>query len=199
MIRTMTWRLLALMAIVLLRGGNIVVAEEVGAEKPSSHTAAEIEAKLAEMTSFRFQEVEIVDVAEAIGERHGMRVVVDRRELDDEGLGTDLPITIAIEGVQLDAALELMLKPFDLTYVVGDGYLMVTTEVEAEGMLETRVYSVGDLLDHVGAGATMDGLIQGHPGDDHAHELGHRRRGRHRSGVGTVAHRLADAATASRA
>ncbi len=39
-----------------------------------------------------------------------------------------------------------MLKELNLTYVIKEGVVMITTQEEAESTLETRVYPVGDLV-----------------------------------------------------
>jgi DNA-binding CsgD family transcriptional regulator len=66
--------------------------------------------------------------------------------LVDAGLGSDTPVTRNISGITLRSALRLMLGEMDLTYVIRDEVLMITTKTEAENMLSTKVYPVGDLV-----------------------------------------------------
>ena len=133
--------------------GGGAASEPVPLGKPS------IEEKLDGETSFDFIEAELEHVARDIGQQHDISIILDRRELEEAGVGTDLPITRSLQGIPLGTVLDLLLDDADLTYVIRDEYVLITTAEAAQGMLDTRVYSVGDLLNRVGAGASMDGLI----------------------------------------
>ncbi len=58
-----------------------------------------------------------------------------------------MPITRRLHNVTLKAALRLMLRDLDLTYVIQEGVLLITTVDQAETpeLLSIRVYPVGDL------------------------------------------------------
>lgn len=70
----------------------------------------------------------------------------DLRALNAVGIGTDAPVTLRVQQMPLASALRLMLDQLDLTYIVRDGVLLVTTPEEYENMQATVVYPVGDLL-----------------------------------------------------
>ena len=52
--------------------------------------------------------------------------------LEEIGVGTDEPVTINLHNVSLRSALRLMLKKLQLTYIIQDEVLMITTPEEAE-------------------------------------------------------------------
>ncbi len=110
------------------------------------------------------EETPLRDVANLIMEQYHFTVILDRRALDDVGLSGDTPLTFDATGLSLGAALNLMLKEVDLTYVVRDEALKITTPEEAENELTTVAYPVTELIryrDHDGKiWSDFDTLIQ---------------------------------------
>ena len=107
---------------------------------------AKIWQALAEKTEFGFNEYPLDQAVQFIKERHGIEIQLDRRALEDAGLGSDTPITRVLKDISLRSALRLTLGEFDLTYVVRDGYLLITSKTEAENLLVSKVYPVSDLV-----------------------------------------------------
>ena len=56
------------------------------------------------------------------------------------------PVTINLQNVTLRSALRLMLKNLQLTYIIQDEVLMITTPQDAETHLVVKVYPVADLV-----------------------------------------------------
>ncbi len=67
-------------------------------------------------------------------------IVIDRRSLDDVGLGSNTPVMIDLHDVSVRSALNLMLHELDLDYVVRDEVLAITTAEVARHQLDPRVY-----------------------------------------------------------
>src|SRR5205823_11973408 len=59
-------------------------------------------------------------------------VVIDKETLRDEGVALEDPVTLKLGGVSFRAVLKLMLEPFDLTYVIENDALTITTTTEAK-------------------------------------------------------------------
>lgn len=78
--------------------------------------------------------------------RHEIEIQLDFKALEETGASTDTPIPHEIKGLTLRSLLRLILTNLDLTYVVGDGYLLITSQAEAENMLSSKVYPVQDLV-----------------------------------------------------
>ena len=55
-------------------------------------------------------------------------------------------MTRQLDGITLRSALNLMLSALDLTYVIEDEVLLITTPDVASRALVTKIYPVGDLL-----------------------------------------------------
>jgi hypothetical protein len=79
--------------------------------------------------------------------------------LEDICIDVQKPVSTSLHGISLGAALRLLLHPVQLTYIVQDEVLMITTPEEAERHLVTCVYDVRDLLPQSRSGADFDSLI----------------------------------------
>ncbi|MHC4180568.1 MAG: hypothetical protein ACYSWU_23965, partial [Planctomycetota bacterium] len=105
-----------------------------------------IEKALKEPTDLEFIETPLWDVILYLKKKHKIEIQIDRKALDDVGLDSWItPITKNLKGISLRSALRLTLRDLDLTYVIQDEVLLITTPEEAETRLTTRVYPVGDL------------------------------------------------------
>jgi len=107
---------------------------------------AKIEAALGETAKLDFADQPLAYVVETLAKQHKIPIQVDNKALTNEGIGTDTPVTAHIEGVSLRSALRLVLDQLDLTYVVRNEVLFITTRTEAENILIFKVYPVGDLV-----------------------------------------------------
>lgn len=107
---------------------------------------AKIEAALGETAKLHFANQPLDGVVNALAKQYRIPIQVDYRALTAEGFGSDTPVTAHIEGVTLRSALRLVFDQLDLTYVVRNEVLFVTTKTEAENILIFKVYPVGDLV-----------------------------------------------------
>jgi hypothetical protein len=105
-----------------------------------------IEAALKNPTQIEFFETPLQDVIDFLSHEHKIEIQIDVRALDDVGMGTDQPISKHLERVLLRDALELMLEELDLSWVIRNNVLLITTKEEAGTLLETKIYDVGDLV-----------------------------------------------------
>ena len=82
----------------------------------------------------------------AIGKEYHVSFVIDQAALEADGLDPSMPVSLSVSGISLRSALSLALEPLQLTTIVQDEVLKVTTLLEAETNLSVRVYPVADLL-----------------------------------------------------
>ncbi|HET6879421.1 MAG TPA: VWA domain-containing protein [Pirellulales bacterium] len=114
--------------------------------KSNGPTEEAILAALDEKTELDFAEQPLSDVIDYLKQRHDIEIQLDQKALTDAGVGSDTPITRSIKGITLRSALKLILSELDLTYLIRNEVLMITSKTEAESMLTTRVYPVADLV-----------------------------------------------------
>jgi len=136
------WGLALLVGVLLVT--PVFAAEE---SKELLKTGEEaILAALEEKTSFEFIEEPLDSVIDHFREVHGIEIQIDCRALQDVNMGTDTPITKCIQNVTFRSALNLVLHDLDLTWVIRDEVMMITTPEEAELQLIRRVYDVAQLV-----------------------------------------------------
>ena len=95
---------------------------------------------------WEFVDTKLSEIAASMADVLGIDVLLDVNALDDFGFNPETPINFKISGVSTRSFLHLMLRELQLTYVVRDSALWITTHDEAEAQLTTRVYPVGDLV-----------------------------------------------------
>ena len=118
-------------------------------------------AVLDQETSFDFFETPLEDVVAEIHDLHNVPVYLDIRALEDLSVDASEPISFEMEGVRLETALALMLKPLELTTTFYDNVLVITTKEAASAQPITRVYNVVDLIDRAQSTNDIDTLIEG--------------------------------------
>jgi hypothetical protein len=101
---------------------------------------------LASPTQLEFIETPLQDVIDFLKDQHQIEIQIDTKALNDVGIDPTTPITKNLKGISLRSALKLMLRELELTYVIQDGVLLITTPEEAETRLTTVVYPIGDLV-----------------------------------------------------
>jgi hypothetical protein len=114
----------------------------------ASHGAQEkkIMSALKSPTQVDFIETPMQDVIDFLKDYHGIEIQIDTKALNDVGIDPTTPITKNLKGISLRSALKLMLRELELTYVIQDEVLLITTPEEAETHLSTKVYPVADLV-----------------------------------------------------
>jgi RNA polymerase sigma factor (sigma-70 family) len=113
-----------------------------------------LEAELKKSTQLEFVETPLQDVFEFLKDYHGIEIQIDRKALDDVGIGSDTPVTRNLNGISLRTGLRLILRDLDLTYTTMDEVLLITTPEAVAKIPVTRSYPVGDL---VGTSPTASG------------------------------------------
>jgi hypothetical protein len=112
-------------------------------------------------TTLEYIETPLSDVIDYLEDLHGIQIELDTPALDAVGIGSDTPITRNLKGISLRSALRLMLSDLDLTYMVSDEVLQITTTDRAAENLITKVYPVGDLVLPIGNQAGANPFMLG--------------------------------------
>jgi hypothetical protein len=101
---------------------------------------------LSAATTVNFDQNPFEDAIKFIADQHGINIVIDQKTLEDEGIDTAEPLTLKLDGISLRSVLKLLLEPLQLTYIIEDEVMKITTATNAGSKLSTRVYYVGDLV-----------------------------------------------------
>lgn len=119
---------------------------------PSSAEQAILDA-LAQPTACEFQETPLREVVDFLNDKHNIEMQLDEKALEEAGVGGDTPVTAALKKVSLRSALQLLLAPLELAWVIQDEVVQITTQDQADCLLLTRTYPVADL------GPDFDNLV----------------------------------------
>ncbi len=87
-----------------------------------------------------------------------IEIQLDNRALADAGMGSDSLVNLKAKYVPIRTALRLVLGEHDLTFLIKDEVLLITTIDKAETQLVTRTYPIGDLLADVPVMSRKGGL-----------------------------------------
>lgn len=100
-----------------------------------------------EKTTLEFVEIPLNDAIEYIKDKHRIEILFDVPALKDAALDpTALPVSINVHDITLRSALRLILTQFQLTYIIEDEVLQITTKDKANSTLTARIYNVHDLV-----------------------------------------------------
>jgi hypothetical protein len=86
------------------------------------------------------------EVIQQLRDYYEIEIQFDRPALEDLGIDQTQPIEVNLRNISLRSALRYMLQELELTYVIENEMLMITTQEEADTRLDTRVYPVADLV-----------------------------------------------------
>ncbi|MEX0979367.1 MAG: hypothetical protein WDZ48_10965 [Pirellulales bacterium] len=124
---------------------------------PSARAEAKIRAALDDQTKVEVIETPLQEVVTYLRDLHGILIQFDKKALEDAGSDPESIVTLSANGISLDSVLHHMLSQLDMTFVIRDGVLLITSTDAAEKMVELRVYNAGEL---VGSSANVRELAE---------------------------------------
>lgn len=107
-----------------------------------SFATEKIEAELRKQTDVDFQDAPLTDVMTFLSDFHNIPIIIDHEALTEAKIKTDTPITRTLTGGKLESALNIILTPLKLDYVIDNDVMMVTTAKQAEATTEAVVYDL---------------------------------------------------------
>lgn len=105
-----------------------------------------------------FIEVPLQDVIQQFQDEYRFPIIFDNSALNEVAISTETELSISVGNISLRSALDLMFKEpglEDLTYIIDNEVLLITTEDRANETLLTVVYRVDDF--GVSLPTTQDG------------------------------------------
>ena len=116
-------------------------------KRQRSEREIEIDKKLRTPVSLQFTNAPLSKVLENLAKLAEVNLHLDPQGLAEEGVTTDTPVTIELRSeIMLKSALNLILEPLHLSYVVKDEVLKITSEQMRDGQVYMQTYNVADLV-----------------------------------------------------
>ena len=127
-----------------------MVKDRKGSSDASGRRTArelEIERKLRTLVHPRYDDTPLSEVVEQLSQLTGVNIHLDARGLGQEGVRSDTPVQLTLgQEISLESALNLILEPLHLTYMIKDEVLKITSEQLRDGDVYQTVYNVADLV-----------------------------------------------------
>ena len=92
------------------------------------------------------KEAPLSDLVTFVCREYGIDARLDIAALDDLGLSSADTITVDLHNMTLRSALRIVLRQLDLTYIIEEGHLLITSEDEALTRLKVVVYPTGEII-----------------------------------------------------
>ena len=112
-----------------------------------SQSEREIKRKLMDMVQVTYKERPLGEVLQDLSAMSGIPIRMDRRGLEQVRVSSASPVSLNVpQGVKLRSALNLMLGDLDLTYVIENDVLNVTSMEARRSKVFPKTYRVTDLV-----------------------------------------------------
>jgi type II secretory pathway component GspD/PulD (secretin) len=126
-------------------GSQSQTRPQVVAAGEDAEAFKQIRSKLAESVTLQFLETPLSDVIAFLKDYTQCNIILDRAAIEQEGVTNDTPVSVHVEAITLASALNHLLRPYNLTWIVQDECLLVTSKTAADEVALTRSYPVEDL------------------------------------------------------
>ncbi len=142
---------LAVLVVTALTLAGQVSAQEIRA-RTLGHAPGKAEMKiraaLESPTHVDFRDTPFSEAVQFLADLQKIEIQLDQRALDEVGIPPDTPITMCLTGVSLESTVDLILRQHDLTWIVWDEVLLITTPDKAAESMTTNVYDLTGLFGH---------------------------------------------------
>ncbi len=129
---------------------NALVEGRRGSTNPGSRMSPrelEIQRKLRTLVLPRYDGMPLSQVMDGLSDLTGVNIYLDPLGLGQEAVQSDRQVTLNLsQEISLESALNLILVPLHLTFMIKDDVLKITSEQIRDGDLETITYNVADLV-----------------------------------------------------
>jgi general secretion pathway protein D len=116
-------------------------------ERRLSPVEIEIQNTLKKPVDVNFNNRPLKEVLDTLASLSGVNIYADPQGLAAEGVTSDTPVNITLtKEVSLESALNLILEPLRLSYVIQNEVLRITSEQLRDSNVHPRVYNVADLV-----------------------------------------------------
>ncbi len=126
------------------------LASRKGSSSARSRSTArelEIKRKLRTLVLPKYENMPLSEVVRGLSDLVGVNIHLDARGLGQEAVESDTPITLSLgQEISLESALNLILKPHHLAFMIKDDVIKITSEQLSDGEKYQVVYNVADLV-----------------------------------------------------
>ena len=111
-----------------------------------SKAMLEMERKLMTPVTINFKDVPMRQAIDDLRSTYALNFNIDDASLTTQGISLDRTVSLRLDGVSLKTALDCLLPKLNLSYVIHEKLLEITTKENAKGHLVRYTYQVTDLI-----------------------------------------------------
>lgn len=148
---------------------GIGTAQWINIDNEAANNIAE---QLQQIVSLNFVDAPLSDVLDEISQENELPIIVDTRGMEEVGMSIDTPVSIAVNHIKLQNALQIFLSDLDLVFTIQGESLVITTPEVEDGKLLHRIYWLESTGVAVGDYDTIMSLITSTISPDAWEELG---------------------------
>ncbi len=127
---------------------------------PLTKHAQTIQRELNAETKADFSDTPLTEVTGFFQNQHGINIFLDALALEQVGLTAKEPVNVSLSGIKLMSALDIILRPMGLDYVIDQEVLKITTIEKANRTLTVRIYPIADLGSSPEEFAALENVIR---------------------------------------
>lgn len=106
----------------------------------------QIEESLSNKISLHFEDTPLIEVIRYVRTATGTNVAIDLPAIEEEGVTTNTLVTIDVDNIMVQSALNLILEPLNLGYSIENEVLKITSKLQQQGKMVAAAYPVADLV-----------------------------------------------------
>lgn len=106
----------------------------------------QIEESLSNKISLHFEDTPLIEVIRYVRTATGTNVAIDLPAIEEEGVTTNTLVTIDVDNIMVQSALNLILEPLNLGYSIENEVLKITSILQQQGKMVAAAYPVADLV-----------------------------------------------------
>jgi general secretion pathway protein D len=106
----------------------------------------QIEESLSNKISLHFENTPLIEIIRYVRTATGTNVAIDALALEEEGVTTNTQVTIDVDNIMVQSALNLILEPLNLGYSIENEVLKITSKLRQQGKMVAAAYPVADLV-----------------------------------------------------
>lgn len=115
--------------------------------------------RLRDYGSLTVDQAPLDDVVEQLSRQFNVTIVLDVRALEEASVTPTTLVTVRQSDVPLKSLLRQLLSPLELTWVLDEGFIQVTTQERAKTQLMTAFYPAEDLIDPAAVQSGLRNLV----------------------------------------
>ncbi len=112
---------------------------------PTAQADQNIRGKMTAETKIQFINTPLEEITRYLQQLHNLNVVISPKVWQQIGPEEDFEVSINIEGIRLDSALDFMLEGYDLDWYVQGEMIVITTTTDAAARMSLRAYPLWNI------------------------------------------------------